>query len=203
MTSELRSCNWCGMSEQTCGDEACPQKHDTRNRTTSILEAVAEHPADPLAGLARWKHCEYPNQHKMMEHKDGDYVLHSEAAKIIYNLKSQLENERDQQVHEENNALKYELSQIKALLKDPDTVHIALLRGDIAKPTAAQINHVYVASVSDSLNAKIEKMQEALVFYSDVRKYPAPLTGGMGELWEDCGQKARAALNVEESNDKG
>lgn len=34
----------------------------------------------------------------------------------------------------------------------------------------------------------------ALEFYADVSKYPAPLTGGMGELWSDCGQVARDAL---------
>ena len=35
---------------------------------------------------------------------------------------------------------------------------------------------------------------EALEFYADISKYPAPFTGGMGALWSDCGQIARAAL---------
>ena len=39
-------------------------------------------------------------------------------------------------------------------------------------------------------------LAEALRFYSDVSKYPAPLTGGMGALWLDCGGIARAALNA-------
>lgn len=39
--------------------------------------------APDVPELVRWKHCEYPNQHKMIEHKDGEYVLHSQAAEII------------------------------------------------------------------------------------------------------------------------
>lgn len=37
---------------------------------------------------------------------------------------------------------------------------------------------------------------EALQFYADVSKYLAPLTGGMGALWSDCGETARAALRI-------
>ncbi|MFH1556835.1 MAG: hypothetical protein ABII76_18590 [Pseudomonadota bacterium] len=42
--------------------------------------------------------------------------------------------------------------------------------------------------------SRIKKLEDALRFYADVSKYPAPLTGGMGELWADCGEVARAAL---------
>ena len=41
---------------------------------------------------------------------------------------------------------------------------------------------------------EIARLREALLFYADVSKYPAPLTGGMGALWEDCGGIARAVL---------
>ena len=41
---------------------------------------------------------------------------------------------------------------------------------------------------------EITRLREALLFYADVSKYPAPLTGGMGALWEDCGGIARAVL---------
>jgi hypothetical protein len=41
--------------------------------------------------------------------------------------------------------------------------------------------------------AENARLREALDFYSDISKYPAPLTGGMGALWEDCGKIARAA----------
>lgn len=44
------------------------------------------------------------------------------------------------------------------------------------------------------LRQELKQKDEALKFYADLNKYPAPLTGGMGELWKDCGQKARAAL---------
>lgn len=50
----------------------------------------------------------------------------------------------------------------------------------------------------ERLKSKIDEMRKALEFYADVHKYPAPLTGGMGELWSDCGKIARKALGLEE-----
>lgn len=41
--------------------------------------------------------------------------------------------------------------------------------------------------------AEVAALRKALEFYADVSKYPAPLTGGMGDLWADCGRIARAA----------
>lgn len=48
----------------------------------------------------------------------------------------------------------------------------------------------------DAIRAEAEAaaLRKALEFYADTSKYPAPLTGGMGALWADCGQIARAAL---------
>jgi hypothetical protein len=48
------------------------------------------------------------------------------------------------------------------------------------------------------LEAKNARLREALDFYGDVSKYLAPFTGGMGALWQDCGQIARAALGEKE-----
>lgn len=47
----------------------------------------------------------------------------------------------------------------------------------------------------NSANAQIVALRGALSFYADVSKYPAPLTGGMGDLWQDCGQIATKALS--------
>lgn len=47
-----------------------------------------------------------------------------------------------------------------------------------------------------ALRAEVARLREALTFYADVSKYPAPLTGGMGELWADCGEIARRALRI-------
>ena len=41
---------------------------------------------------------------------------------------------------------------------------------------------------------EIERLRDALQFYADLSKYPAPFTGGLGELYFDCGTIARAAL---------
>lgn len=58
--------------------KSCAEKKALEPKTIRATPST-----DPLAGLMRWKHCEYPNQHKMMEHKDGEYILHSEAIAII------------------------------------------------------------------------------------------------------------------------
>lgn len=51
----------------------------------------------------------------------------------------------------------------------------------------------------DSIRAQearddIEKMREALEFYAEIAKYHSPFTGGLGEMYFDCGTKAREAL---------
>ena len=46
----------------------------------------------------------------------------------------------------------------------------------------------------DALEAENARMREALVYYASPSDYVAPLTGGMGKLWKDCGETARAAL---------
>jgi len=49
---------------------------------------------------------------------------------------------------------------------------------------------------AEKAEADAAAMREALNFYSETSKYPAPLTGGMGELWFDCGETARKALST-------
>lgn len=38
------------------------------------------------------------------------------------------------------------------------------------------------------------ELVEALRFYANPGDYKAPFTGGLGKLWHDCGETARAAL---------
>ena len=53
-----------------------------------------------------------------------------------------------------------------------------------------------------SYETRISELEKALKFYADVSKYPVPLTGGMGDLWLDCGERARTALaSTGEKND--
>ena len=51
-----------------------------------------------------------------------------------------------------------------------------------------------IAAEALALTEQRGALAEALVFYADVSKYPSPLTGGMGDLYFDCGQRAKAAL---------
>lgn len=43
----------------------------------------------------------------------------------------------------------------------------------------------------DRVNAELV---EAMRFYANPGDYKAPFTGGLGKLWHDCGETARAAL---------
>jgi hypothetical protein len=80
----------------------------------------------------------------------------------------------------ERDALRAENARIKELLKEV---------GSLAASRAGRV---------DVLEAENARLREALDFYGDVSKYPAPFTGGMGALWEDCGKIARAALGEKE-----
>lgn len=65
---------------------------------------------------------------------------------------------------------------------------------------------VSVQNLERALDAEAEAaaLRKALEFYADVSKYPAPLTGGMGDLWADCGRIARSALaSTRETSDAG
>ncbi len=46
----------------------------------------------------------------------------------------------------------------------------------------------------DRQAAERDRLRDALRFYSNPSDYVAPYTGGMGKLWGDCGETARAAL---------
>lgn len=78
----IGKCSHCNASftgdKRAWSCKSCAEKKALEPKTIRATPST-----DPLAGLKRWKHCEYPNQHKMMEHRGGDYVLHSDAAKIV------------------------------------------------------------------------------------------------------------------------
>lgn len=59
---------------------------------------------------------------------------------------------------------------------------------------AAQVEFIRAAEALSGLQAENQRLREALAFYADVARYPAPLTGGAGDLYFDCGQRARDAL---------
>lgn len=59
----------------------------------------------------------------------------------------------------------------------------------------AEIKRVLSALAPKGVDA-VETLVGALEFYADVSKYPAPFTGGMGALWKDCGERARAAIKA-------
>lgn len=57
---------------------------------------------------------------------------------------------------------------------------------------------IHMRRKSADKDALIRGLVEALEFYADVSKYPVPKTGGLGELYFDCGDTAKAALRQAE-----
>ncbi len=45
MTTRLKPCNWCGMSDQSCEDEACPQQDRAalQEPTAAMYESAHGH----------------------------------------------------------------------------------------------------------------------------------------------------------------
>jgi hypothetical protein len=83
--------------------------------------------------------------------------------------------------------------EIELLAQTHDLVRFTLgMKAPEHDLTAAALRSL--AAERDALQAENARLREALDFYADVSKYPAPFTGGMGALWEDCGKIARAAL---------
>jgi len=162
--------------------------------------------------------------------KEGNYVLHSQAAEIIAakdveiaGIKDCVKGLFDDRAYnrERAEAAEAKLAQYEA--QEP-VVYTLIFRksyGVNAETTfkkfedaekyaircelpLSSIIPLYASPApAADLKADLERKDAALRFYADTSKYPAPLTGGMGALWEDCGQIACAALNVEASNDKG
>lgn len=78
---------------------------------------------------------------------------------------------------------------------DTDTLAglLARLRGQEPIPSRSEVADAIEALAAKD-KARIERLQAALRFYADISDYRAPLTGGLGKLFLDRGQVARAAL---------
>jgi len=159
---------------------------------------------------------------------NGEYVLHSEAAKIIEakDAKKSKLNAYNRSYHaqiielrELIKAAEAELAQIKAQVpvmfagmdEDGNAECISL------EKTGLCDQPLYAAPVSDGLKAKCDRYKKALEFYADKANWDSGdfqhsvdehlghnvLTLNIPHAVNDQGKIARAALNVEASNDKG
>ena len=83
----------------------------------------------------------------------------------------------------------YDMPYVIALLDRVEKAEAALVAiGDASFALASANDEIA------NLRALLVRAGEALDYYGDVSKYPAPLTGGMGDLWSDCGTVARSVL---------
>ncbi|MDM8346231.1 hypothetical protein P8H26_12605 [Pseudochrobactrum sp. sp1633] len=215
MISELKPCEACNGT----GEGGLNAVMDIFCRRCKGLGTRA---VPDVPELVRWKHCEYPNQHKMMEHTEGKYVLYSQAAEIIDELSCLLNDkqadlmQKDEIIAAKNNQIDVSNAAFKqnALLwKRIEAAEAKLAQYEAQEPIAYRYRHsenenwyygetdqywwehqpLYAAPTAD-LKAENERLREVLT------KISSP-TQATGLLWWQV--EARAALNVEASNDKG
>lgn len=213
MTSE-RKCSkaGCGAQEiigKPCTDFDCPQQwvHHTRA-------------APDVPELVRYRlhWSDFDTADMEIDSMAGEYVLHSQAAEIIaskdkeinklnvYNSSyhNQITELRELLQAAEAKNVQYEAQEPAGWLRlhpdfTPEFSNLRLTGEDFDRGFREEPLYASPAPAAD-LKAENERLRGALEFYADTSKYPSPLTGGMGALWEDCGQIGRAALNVEASN---
>lgn len=153
MTSELKPCPFCG-GEVSCTDQDCPM--NTRDTPS----------ADTLEGLDRYTIvCQYHETEgypyaDTFKYTNGEYVLHSDVAKIVA--------VKDGQITDYKNlvgVLHAELAQIKAQVP----VAYFYLHGTgmyMQAPndfkTQSNVFPLYAAPVSDTLKADNERLRKAL-----------------------------------------
>lgn len=119
------------------------------------------------------------NMSGMVPDPDGKYVRHSDHEAELSALKKQVE----ELTAERDDARRYA---VEARLRE----------------NQAEDRRVSESFARAKAEAEAAALRKALEFYADVSKYPAPLTGGMGDLWADCGRIARAALaSTKETSD--
>lgn len=139
---------------------------------------VLTRPAAPVEGLDTWKfHAPHNGSAKMIQNTDGDYVTRSQAEAIIA-----AKDDAIKTLQADNAALTARVKGLDGLIDgencaDPDKIDALFRRAETAE-------------------TQLAATRKALEFYADVHKYPAPFTGGMGDLWSDCGAIARAALEA-------
>lgn len=200
------------------------------NRIIKRVDQLSATPsADPLAGLVRYEPTiahERQEHFGMVEHRYGEYVLHSEVAKIvadkneaIIHSASVIEecNAENESLHVENVRLKNEIAQIKAQRPvawryryKNSANSIWHVRGSVdpyMSDTDYEIEPLYAAPVSDSLKADAARYQ-----YLRSRDLETVREGGIfaGVTPEnyvingiDLDIAIDVFLNVEASNDKG
>jgi multidrug efflux pump subunit AcrA (membrane-fusion protein) len=131
--------------------------------------------------------------------KDGEWVRHSDHLAIIGRIEDDRTDEHVQWMAELS-ALKKQVEELTAERDDARQYAVeARLRENQAEDR--RISESFARTKAEAEAAALRK---ALEFYADVSKYPAPLTGGMGDLWADCGRIARSALaSTRETSDAG
>lgn len=184
---------------------------DERGITTPIMPKNTR-PAAPVEGLERYGQ----NWHDEMEPKnEGDYVLFSQAEAIIAAKDKKLESfaffvsklSALIPISKAIPALKTlgtMIDYFKGVQDDNAalTAQLKELKGEVFHDQALGITWKQICEQFDKectrhqecFQTQLAAAQKALEFYADIHKYPAPLTGGMGDLWRDCGETAKKAL---------
>lgn len=168
----------------------------TSNISISVeifAESFGDYPvAVPVEGLERYDYGYIGPDGFILPNKDGQYVRFDQVEAIIAAKDARIEEllATDLSKLEEFNCLKEQINELEAN-NEALTARVKELEklcdhGEASTMTCAE--------ECAALEKQLATTRKALEFYGDVHKYPAPLTGGMGDLWRDCGEIARNAL---------
>ena len=176
-------------------------------RASDVTRAVPDVPELVIVGYANM------NDEGGLEYA---YSTRSEARKtplVLYPQAAAVIAAKDSELALKDTGLKIAMSKIAALEAKLAQIEKPEACGSLARTNLNNVDVVLFKPfnsdfhVKDGMgvytnpvasDAEIERLRAALEFYADTSKYPAPLTGGMGALWADCGEIARAALNPSE-----
>lgn len=153
----------------------------TRSQADELLAAER---AETMRQVKHWSEL-YKQQHYRAEKAEA--IIAAKDAKIA-DLENELSSFRSS--FKEQTSLKSNNAALTARIKELEAVNAKLC--DDAIDCELKIAERDVSL--QALETQLATTRKALEFYGDVHKYPAPLTGGMGDLWRDCGAIARNAL---------
>lgn len=132
-----------------------------------------------------------------MINRVGEYVLYSQAAEIIAVERANVAT-LESEIKRINDAIAVKGGTEHSPTQDAYNLACSAIEKHRKCAETERSEKDAITRHAMKLEKANKRYRKALEFYADTSKYPAPLTGGMGDLWSDCGQTAKDALENKE-----